>query len=220
MSHIARVEVPGAFHLVEQRLRSGQPPLSRFPERILSLLMLHHCLRERGVQLCGYNFLPRRTLLVLIPAQAGAIGRAIFDADLMFAGLAKLIRHRFTPLWEGTYKCCPFSDDVIWSVLRYVDMASVRAYDTWPFARRALSSAAEHTGQTGGYLTVLIDRLPPVEQWRAWLESPQDREFVLALEQCLRTGKPFGPFSFVRKVEQACGRRLRPASLSHPELFA
>jgi hypothetical protein len=138
----------------------------------------------------------------------------------MFAGLPKLLHHRSTPLWDGPYNCCAFADGVIWPVLRYVDMASVRASDTWPFARHALSSAAEHAGQIGGYVTAPLDRLPPVEQWRAWLESPQDRKFVLALEQCLRTGKPFGPFSFVRKVERACGRRLRTASLSHPELFA
>ena len=212
--------MPGAFHLVEQRLRSGLPPFSRFPERTMSMLMLRHCLRERGVQLCGYNFLPRRTLLVLIPAQTGAIGRAIFDADFILAELARRTRRRSTPLWEGTYKCCPFSDDVIWPVLRYVDMASVRAGDTWPLARQALSSAAEHTGQPGGFVAAPLDRLPPVEGWSAWLELPQDKKLVFALEQCLRTGKPFGPFPFVREVEQACGRRLRPACLSHHELFA
>ena len=36
-------------------------------------------------------------------------------------------------------------------------------------------------------------------------ESPKNERFVQALELCLRTGKPFGPFPFVRKVEEACG---------------
>jgi len=43
--------------------------------------------------------------------------------------------------------------------------------------------------------------------------------FVQALELCLRTGKPFGPFPFIRKVEQACGRHIRPACLNWPGLF-
>jgi len=45
------------------------------------------------------------------------------------------------------------------------------------------------------------------------------RMLVQALELCLRTGKPFGPFPFVRRVEEACGRRVRPACLNRPGLF-
>jgi len=45
---------------------------------MMSLLMLRHCLRECGVQLCGYSFLPKRSLLVLVPACPGAIGRAVY----------------------------------------------------------------------------------------------------------------------------------------------
>jgi hypothetical protein len=214
MSHIARVEVPGMFHLVEQPVRSELRLQSRLIERRLSAVMYRHYLGGQGVQLCGFNFLPSRTLLVLVPARRGAIGRAMYDADHMFAGLSRHIHHRSMRHWEGPYNCCPFSDEAAWSVLRYVDMASVRPSETWPFAPRAFSSAAEHASQTRWCLTAPLDRLPATERWRAWLKLPQDKKLVIALKQCLRTGKPFGAFPFVRKVEKACGRRLRSAGLN------
>jgi hypothetical protein len=213
MSHIARVEVPGTLHLVEQRVRNDLGFQSRFPERRLSAVMYRYVLGEREVQLCGFNFLPSRTLLVVVPTRRGAIARSMFDADLLFAALLRNMYHRSTSPWEGRYNCCPFADEVAWSVLRYVDMASVRPSETWPFARRAFSSAAEHAGQMRTYLTAPLDRLPPSGSWRAWLGLPQDKKLVVALEHCLRTGKPFGPFPFVREVEQAYGRRLRSAGL-------
>ena len=213
MSHLARIEVPGVFHLVEQRVRHELPPLSRIHERVLYIILLRHCLREYGVQLCGHNVLPRRVLLALIPERPGTIGRALWDASRLFVGWSNLRYRRYTPLWGGTYRCCPFADEVAWAVMRYVDLALVLAGGDSPAARRTWSSAAEHAGECGSFLTAPRDRLPAAEHWRAWLESPQDGEFVLALEQCLRTGKPFGPFPFVRKVEQACGRHLRSAGL-------
>jgi len=104
-------------------------------------------------------------------------------------------------------------------VLRYVDMASARDGGK-PFDPHALSSAAEHAALLSrGLLTAPPQRLPHPAGWRAFLETPEDERFVQALELCLRTGKPFGPFPFVRRVEEACGRRVRPACLNWPGLF-
>jgi hypothetical protein len=77
MSHVARVEVPGTLHLVEQRVRNDLRFQSRFPERRLSAVMYRFFLGERGVQLCGFNFLPSRTLLVVVPTRRGAIARSM-----------------------------------------------------------------------------------------------------------------------------------------------
>ena len=48
MSHSARIEVPGTFHLVEQRVRNDLQTQSRFPERSPSAVMYRHYLGERG----------------------------------------------------------------------------------------------------------------------------------------------------------------------------
>jgi len=220
VSHVARVEVPGTLHLVEQRVRRELPASVEFHDRFVALAMLHDSIYTHGVQLCAYNVLSDRVLLVVIPMHRHASGLALMNADHNFVRCFNTIHRRVAPLWESRYDCCPFADEVAWPVLRYVDLASVRAGDESPFGRQALSSAPEHAGLlTRGLLTVPPERFLSTARWRAYLESPEDERFVQALELCLRTGKPFGPFSFVRKVEQACGRRVRPACLKWPGLF-
>jgi hypothetical protein len=220
MSHIPRVEVPGAFHLVEQRVRAGQSALKEFHDRHLSLAMIHGSIYRYGIQLCGYNILSDRVLLVLIPNRPDAIRPALMDACRSPVRRSDENHHRATPFWERSYSSCPIADEAAWRVLRYVDMASVRVTGGEPLDRHALNSAAEHAGLlTHGLLTAPPERLPYSAIWDVYVGSREDERFVQALEFCLRTGRPFGPLSFVRKVEEACGRRVRPASLAWPGLF-
>jgi hypothetical protein len=220
VSHAARVEVPGVFHLVEQRVRRDLRTHMETADRHLSLAVLGSSLDIYGIQLCGYNILSDWVLVVLIPAHVPTISLALQFADRTFVRLFNQLHHRVSPLWQHPYHCCPFSNEVSRSVLRYVDKASMRADDVRPGDGRELNSAGEHAGLLAcGLLTAQSDRMPPTGPWHAWLESHEDERFVLALEQCLRTGKPFGAFQFVRKVELACGRRTRPACLKWPGLF-
>ena len=103
---------PRNSHLVEQRVRNDLRFQSRFPERRLSAVTYRYFLGERGVQLCGFNFLPSRSLLVVVPTRRGAIARAMYDADLLFAELSRNMHHRSASLREGRYNCCPFADEV------------------------------------------------------------------------------------------------------------
>jgi len=220
MRHMPRFEVPGAFHLVEQRVRGGQSSLKEFHDRHLSLAMIHGSIYKYGIQLGGYNILSDRVLLVLIPKQPDAIRLALMDAGRSPVRRPDEIHHRASPFWERGYCACPFADEVAWRVLRYVDMASVRVRGGEPLDRHALNSAAEHAGfLTHGLLTAPPERLPNPAVWDVYVGSPEDEKFVQALELCLRTGKPFGPLPFVRKVEEARGCRVRSSCLVWPGLF-
>jgi hypothetical protein len=220
MSHIPRVEVPGVFHLVEQRVRGGQSVLKEFHDRHFSLAKIHGSLYRYGIQLCGYNILSDRVLLVLVPQQPDVIRLALTDAGRNSIRRSDNNHHRAAPFWERDYFSCPFADEVAWRVLRYVDMASVRVSGGEPLDRHALNSAAEHAGfLTHGLLTAPPERLPYPAIWDVYVGSREDGRFVQALEFCLRTGRPFGPLPFVRKVEEACGRRVLPARPEWPGLF-
>ena len=208
------------LHLVEQRVRRELRAPVEFHDRHLCLATLHGSLYKYGIQLCGYNILSDRVLLAVIPQHPLAISLALMNADHNFTRRFNEIHNQVAPFWQSRYDCCPFANEVAWRVLRYVDVASVRMGDGKPFDPHAWSSAAEHAGLVSqGLLTAPPARLPNPAGWHAFLESPEDERFVLALELCLRTGKPFGPFPFVRKVEQLCGRRIRPACLNWPGLF-
>jgi hypothetical protein len=208
------------FHLVEQRVRRDLPVPLEFHDRLQALAAFHGSIRKYGLELCACHVLSDRVLLAVIPAYPHAIGLALTNASQNFARRFNEIHGRVAPVWQGRYGCCPFAKEVAWPVLRYVDLASVPTDGGGPFDPRALGSAAEHAGVVAhGLLTAPLGRLPNPLIWRAYLESPQDERLVQALELCLRTGKPFGPFPFVRKVEQACGRRIRPACLNWPGLF-
>jgi hypothetical protein len=191
-----------------------------FHDRYLSLAILHGSIRKYGLYLCGYSILSDRMLLVVIPSQPRVIGAALVNADSCFVRRFNEIHHRVSPFWQQGYCSCSFAAEVAWRVLRYVDTASERNGGDDPFGPHSLCSAAEHAGLLPrAHLTAPPARLPRPEEWRAFLETPEDQEFVRALELCLRTGKPFGPFPFVRRVEEACGRRVRPSCLAWPGLF-
>jgi hypothetical protein len=219
VSYVPRLEVPGVFHLVELRVRSGQIELEEFHNRLLAVAALHGSIFRCGIQLWGYNILSNRVLLVVVPLRPHAIGPALMNADYRFARRFKEAQRRALPFWERGYLACPFADEVAWRVLRYVDMASVpEGGDV--LDSHALSSAAEHAGLLKyGLLTAPPERLPSPMAWRAFLFSHEDEQFGQALEFCLRTGKPFGPSSFIHRIEEACGRRVRPSYPNPSRLF-
>lgn len=220
MSHVARVEIPGAYHLVEQRVRRDLRASLEFHERHLCLAALHGSIYKYGIQLCGYNILSDRVLLAVIPERPRAIGLALMDADRSFVRRFNKIHHQVAPFWQRSYRSCLVAENVTWPVLRYIDAASVQSGIRDPFDPRSLSSAAEHAGLPASrFLTAPRRRLPDPAAWRGYLSGREDEAFLHALELCLKTGKPFGPFPFVRKVEGACGRRVRPACLNWPGLF-
>ncbi len=215
MSHACHPEVPGALHLVELRARSGQTYLQDFRTRFLAAATLHGCIYQHDTKLCGYNILFDRVLLVLIPEQPGAISLALTNAE---RSIVRRFDHQVTPVLERGYHVCPFADEVSWQVLRYVDLASLPDGAN-PLDPHALSSAAEHAGfLKHGLLTAPPERLPNPAAWPAFLGEPEEKEFIEALELCLRTGKPFGPPQFVRTFRQACGRSVRSSCLGSPRL--
>ena len=219
MSHMPRVEVPGAFHLVELRVRSGQTGLREFHNRLIAVATLHGGIYKCGIQLWGYSVLSDRVLLVLVPARPNAISRALMNTDHRFARRTNEGYCRVPFFWERGYFACPLANEVVWRVLRYVDLSSVPDGGD-PLDPHTLNSAAEHAGfLRHGLLTAPPERLPSPMAWRAFLFSHEDEQFVQALEFCLRTGAPLGPLSFVRKVEEACGRRVPPSGLTWPGLF-
>jgi hypothetical protein len=221
MSHNSHVEVPGAFHLVERRIRRGRPVLQEFHDRHLSLATIHGSMYEHGIQICGYNILPDRVLLVLIPKEPDAIGLALMHADRSPVREHTEIHHFAAPCWERDYSVCPFADEASWRVLRYVDMASVRVSGGDPLDRHALNSAVEHAGLARhGLLTAPPERMPNQAAWPIFVGTPEDEKFMQVLELSLRTGRPFGPMSFAHKVEEACGRHVRSACLEWSASFA
>ena len=52
MSHVARIEAPGMFHLVEQRVRRDLHAPLEFHDRHLSLATLHASIYKYGIHLC------------------------------------------------------------------------------------------------------------------------------------------------------------------------
>jgi hypothetical protein len=218
-SYARRLEVPGVLHLVELRVSSGQRRLQEFHSRLRAVAALHGSMYSHGVQLCGYNILSDRALLVVIPLQFRAITLAVTEGVQSPVRRFNKANHRVLPFWERRYSACPFADEVAWRVLRFVDLASVPEGGE-PLDPHALSSAAEHAGLLQhGLLTAPPERLPSPMAWRAFLFSHEDEQFVQALKLCLRTGRPFGPLPFVQRVEEACGRHIGSSWLKWPRLF-
>ncbi|HUU22719.1 MAG TPA: hypothetical protein VM389_09310 [Phycisphaerae bacterium] len=80
----------------------------------------------------------------------------------------------------------------------------VRRAERW-----AWSSAAAQCRQRNDPLLAPIEMPWPVDDWSAYLQD-EDAEETGALRLRTRTGRPWGPVEFVRRLESKLGRSLLP----------
>jgi putative transposase len=120
-------------------------------------------------------------------------------------------------LWQGRFLSCPLDEEHFWAAVRYVERNPVRAAlvrraEDWPW-----SSAAAHGGRRPD---VLLSALPPppawLEDWSAWLSTPEAEQTVDRLRPCTRTGRPAGASDFVDRLERLLGRLLAPQNGGRP----
>ena len=146
--------------------------------------------------------------LILVPPNAAALGQVLRDTHMTYT---RHVNHRqglSGHLWQGRFFSCPLDESHLWSAIRYIERNPVRA----GLVRRAedyrWSSAAGHCGlRNDPLLSGELELSDHVDDWRGWL-GDEDDAVVEALRQCTRTGRPFGPPTFVSRLENLLGRKL------------
>ena len=210
MGRLARVVLAGIPHHVTQRGNRREDVFRSDADRRAYLALLEKYQRRHGLEILAYCLMSNHVHFAIVPRLAEALGRTFRDLHTAYAGAWNVAHGISGHLWQGRFFSCPLDDVHLWAAVRYVERNPVRAGLVGRAEDYPWSSAPAHCGlrQDG----LLAQNFPPagaVADWRTWLET-EDQQQTAAVRRQTRTGRPCGDEGFVKRLEGALARVLRP----------
>ena len=209
MPRFQRLVVPGFPHHVTQRGVRRQRTF--FDERDYRryLNLAGKLLDESAIRVLAYCLMPNHVHAVVVPRKAESLASFFGPLHKKYAQHTNL-RYEWTGhLWQARFYSVVMAEDHALAAMRYVELNPVRSGlvdtpDQWPW-----SSAR-------GNLGLADDRLIPhrpagtiVNDWSAFLATPERQSELENLRRHTQTGRPNGDAEFISRVETITGRRVR-----------
>jgi putative transposase len=209
MARLARVVVAGLPHHVTQR---GNRRLETFfgeaDYATYRGLVARSC-RQAAVALWAYCLMPNHVHLILVPADAEGLRRALGEAHRRYTREINLREGWRGHLWQERFHSFPLDESHLLAAARYVERNPVRAglvrlAEDWPW-----SSARAHLAGRDDQLVDSAPVLALAPDWRAFLAVEAAGDEIQTLRRHGRTGRPLGPPAFVERLEARLGRVLK-----------
>ncbi len=211
MARLARVVLPGFPHHVTQR---GNGRATTFfgeqDYRLYRDLLVAQC-RECGVGILGWCLMPNHVHLVLVPADADGLRRALSQVHRRYAGHIHARECRTGHFWQGRFGCVAMDEDHLVAALAYVALNPVRAglvkrAQDWPWSSaRALADARRDPG------IVDVGAVSPYRRAvRDLVAAGEEDVRFEALRRAETIGRPVGDAGFFKRAETLTGRTLAP----------
>jgi putative transposase len=124
LPRVIAVEMP---HHVTQRGNGRRFLLDSDANRNIYLDLLNQSLSLHKVSMIGYCLMSNHVHLVLVPAHAESLGRALKHAHGRYACYWNAVHHASGHVWEGRYYSCPPDEAHVWEALRYTELNPIRA---------------------------------------------------------------------------------------------
>ena len=162
MSRLARLIVPGFPHHVTQRGNRRAPVFFEEGDYALYRDLLAERCRKASVACWSYCLMPNHVHLILVPATADGLARAIGETHRQYTGFVNA-RARWTGhLFQGRFASVVLDEEHLMQAARYVALNPVRARLVQRPQDWAWSSLRAHLdGRDDGLVTVapLLERL-------------------------------------------------------------
>ncbi len=213
MARLPRLALPGSVHLVVQRGHPGQAVFRDDADREAYLQALREGAAALGVAVHAYALADHEVLLLVTPAEAGALARLMQAVGRRYVSAYNRRHGGSGTLWDGRYRCGVVEGGApVLAALRLVDGEGGHSSATHRSggARAVWLSDPPEYWQLGNtpfereaaYRTQLVQGLPPAQAER--------------LRAAALGGWALGSESFVRHVEQLAGRPGRPRARGRP----
>jgi putative transposase len=178
-------------------------------------LMAEWC-GECGVEVWAYCLMPNHVHLIVVPDSEDSLRRAVGEAHRRYTRRINFRKGWRGCLWQGRFASFVMDDDYLLAAARYVEMNPVRAGLVARAEKYRWSSAAAHIGKRDDGLVKVAPLLSIVGNWRAFLREPTTEDVRSRLQRHGRTGRPLGSDRFLRRVEAAVHRVLKPGKPGRP----
>lgn len=225
MARQARLAVPGHAHHILVRGNNRQPIFVDDEDRRTLLAQLGGVLREQALALHAYVLMPDHLHLLLTPAAAETIGRAMQSLGRRYVVGFNARHRRSGTLWEGRYRAHVVGGaDSVLRCMRFIETNPQRAGLALELLEPAWSSLPHHLG---ALRDPLITEPPaywalgntPFEReaaYRAWIEQGVSAQEKAQIVRALTGGRPLGSAAFVAELEQLTSRSLTPRPRGRP----
>jgi len=207
MARLARIVIPGLPHHATQRGNRREPIFFENGDQEIYLDLLAEQTLKAGVEIWAYCLMPNHVHLILKPAHADGLGRAIGEAHRRYTNFINA-RGRWTGhLFQSRFASVVLDDIHLTRAVRYVSLNPVRArLVSQPQDWKWSSVRAHLSGVDDVLVTVrpVLDRIPHL---RALLQGSTEEDFG-GLRRAEATGRPLGAPEFVTGLENLLGRKI------------
>jgi putative transposase len=211
MTRLARLVVPGLPHHVTQRGNGRARTFFGDKDYALYRDILGESCRAAGVEVWAWCLMPNHVHLVLVPADADGLRRALARAHRRYAGAIHARRGRTGHFWQGRFGSVVLDEEYLAAAVRYVSLNPVKArLVVRPEDWRWSSVRAHLHGKDDGLTTrgPVRERFAP---FRAFLDQAPVAGAEARLRTGMSVGRPLGDEAFLARLERLAGRTLRPA---------
>ena len=216
MARLARTVIPGLPHHITQRGNRRQQTFFGTDDYLLYIALMAEWCRRCSVAVWAYCLMPNHSHLIVVPASADGLRRAIGEAHRRYTAEVNRREGWSGCLWQGRFSSFVMDDRYTLAAARYVELNPVRAQLVSRAHDYPWSSARAHLlGRDDGLVTAshLLARVP---EWSLFLEQSAHPDCAQELRRHERTGRPLGSEAFVDHLEGLLGRILRPRRPGRP----
>jgi len=211
LARIARYVVADLPHHVTQRGNRRQTVFFSDADYELYRDLLAMQCRKHAVAVWSYCLMPNHVHLILVPAVAEGLGRALGETHRRYSAVVNARLRVTGHLFQSRYGSAVMDEAHLMAAARYVALNPVRARlaataDGWPWS----SARAHLAGRDDGLVTVapLLDRCGG--GFADLIETEPSAEAVAALRAAETIGRPLGAAAFLDRLKAQTGRDPRP----------
>jgi putative transposase len=228
MARLPRLAIAGCVHHVLQRGIDQRPIFRDEADFHRMLADLAALFRNGPVALHAYVLMPDHFHLLLTPAAAGDLSRAIQALGRRYVRGFNQRHGRSGTLWEGRFRSTIVEPEAhLLDVMRFVELNPARAGLVSDAASYPWSSMAHHLGRRIDPL--ITDHAQfwslgntPFERQAAYGRAcavPLEAGLLERIRACTQRGWPLGAQAFVEALARKTGRRLARKAPGRPRLL-
>ena len=212
MARLSRIVVPDLPHHVTQRGNRRQPLFVEPGDYALYRdLMAERC-RANAVACWAYCLMPNHVHLILVPATADGLAKAVGEAHRRFTAFANARARVTGHLFQGRFSSRAMDEEHLIAAARYLALNPVRAGLVANPADWPASSVPAHLAEHDDALAMVAPLLSRVPRFADLFEPwPEQAAARAAFESGAAAGRPLGDEGFLASIEAKLRRRVRPA---------
>ena len=211
MARIARFIVPGLPHHVTQRGNRRETVFFSDADYELYRDLLAMQCSKHEVAVWSYCLMPNHVHLILVPARAESLGRALGETHRRYSAAINARLRVTGHLFQSRYGSAMMDEDHLMVAARYVALNPVRARLVQQAQDWRWSSVGAHlVGRDDGLVSVapLIERYGG--RFADLIDEAPPGEALAALRAAETIGRPLGSPAFLDRLAALTGRDARP----------